>query len=88
MGLNEVKMRSKEPQKRGGGSGRDALEVEEMIKERERRMDGWVAVPVDLKLYLGIWIMVIQLWQYIREGGQDGPWRGEERANKEIIEGG
>lgn len=38
----------------GGGSGRDALEVEEMIKDGERRMEGRVAAPVDLKLYLGI----------------------------------
>lgn len=77
MDLNEVEMRRKYPWKKGGGSGRDALEVEKMIKERERRMDGRVAAPVDLKLYLGIWIMVVQLCQYIREDSQDGPWRGE-----------
>lgn len=40
--------------KKGGGSGRDALEAEEMIKERERRMEGGLAAPADLKLYLGI----------------------------------
>lgn len=60
MDLNEVEMRRREPRKNGGGNGRDDLEVEEMIKERERRMEGWVAVPVDLKLYLRIWI--IELW--------------------------
>lgn len=60
MDLNEVEMRRREPRKNGGGNGRDDLEVEEMIKERERRMEGWVAAPVDLKLHLGIWI--IELW--------------------------
>lgn len=60
MDLNEVEMRRREPRKNGGGNGRDDLEVEEMIKERERRMEGWVAAPVDLKLYLRIWI--IELW--------------------------
>lgn len=70
------KWEEKSQEKKGGGSGRDALEVEEMIKERERRMEG-LAAPVDLKVYLGIWIMVVQLCQYIRQDGQDGPWRGE-----------
>lgn len=84
MGLNEVEM--KRATEKGGRKWKRFLAVEEMIKERERRMEGWVAAPVDLKLYLGIGIMVFQLWQYIREDGQDGPWRGE--TNKEIIEGG